>query len=73
MMFNLISNNKYKRVHTRCTHAMDTYVFDADIVKFGIYANSPYYRGVQVWNDLPEGIKTSGDSRTFDYRIKSHF
>ena len=73
MMFNLKLNNKYKKVQTRCTRAMDTYVFDTDIVKLGVYANSPYYRGVQLWNNLPDCIKTVGDNRTFNYRIKGHF
>ena len=73
LMFNLVWDNKYKKVYTRHTRAMDRYVFDTDVVKLRIYANSPYYKGVQLWNDLPVDIKTIGDKRTFDYRIKSHF
>ena len=73
IMYNLATNNKFRKVHDRHTRAMDGYVFNTNVVKLNIYANSPYYRGVQLWNDLPADIKTIDDKRVFDYRIKRHF
>ena len=73
IMFNLASDNKYRKVHKRHTRAMDGFVFNTDVVKLNIYANSPYYKGVQLWNDLPDDIKSIHDKRTFDYSIKRYF
>ena len=73
IMFNLASDNKYRKVHERHTRAMDRYVFDTDVVKLNIYANSPYYKGAQLWDNLPEDIKATVDKRFFDIRIKSYF
>ena len=73
IMYNLAAKDKFRKVHDRHTRAMDGYVFNTNVVKLSIYANSPYYKGVQLWNDLPADIKTTDDKRIFDYRIKRHF
>ena len=55
------------------TRAIGTYVFDTDFLKLGIYDNSPFYKGVQLWNDLPEDIKRIHDKHAFDCRRKNYF
>ena len=32
--------------------------------------NSPYYRGIQLWNKLPENIQKSGTTKVFKQKIK---
>ena len=73
LMFSLVSENKHRKTHTRQTRAMGTYVFDTDIVKLSIYANSPFYKGVQLWNDIPEDIKRLDNKHNFDCCIKNFF
>ena len=72
-MFNLVQNNKFRRKDVQITRAVNTYVFDTDIVWLNIYYNSPYYEGVKLWNDLPLKIRNIRDKSTFAYRVKSHF
>ena len=72
-MFNLASENKFRKDGNHNTRAMDTYVFDTDIVRLGIYSNSPYYKGVNLWNGLPVDIKSIHDKQIFNQRTKRHF
>ena len=69
---NLVQNNKYRKAEVRVTRTTNTYVFDTDIVRLGIYSNSLYYRGVKLWNDLPLDIRCIQDKRIFDFRLKKH-
>ena len=72
IMFNQVQNNKFRKTEAHATLAANTYVFNTDIVRLGIYSNSPYYRGVKPSNDLPMEIRSIQDKRTFDYRLKGH-
>ena len=72
IMFNLVQNNKYKKEGVRVTRTLDTFVFDTQIVHLSAYANSPYYLGVQFWNDLPNDIKIIRDKQSFNLRIQRH-
>ena len=42
VMFNLASENKFRKDGNQNTRAMDTYLFDTDIVRLEINSNSPY-------------------------------
>ena len=65
LMFNLVQDNKYKKEGARVTRAMNSYVFDTQIVHLGVYANSPFYLGTQLWDNLPHDIKNIQDKQTF--------
>ena len=41
VIFNFASENKFRKDGNHNTRAMDTYVFDTDIVRLGNYSNSP--------------------------------
>ena len=72
-MYNLASDNKFRKLHERRTRTTDKYVFNTDVVKLSIYSNSPYYKGVQLWNNLPEDLKEIDDKSTFNCCIKNYF
>ena len=73
IMFNLVQNDKYRKSEIRVTRTIGTHVFDTDIVHLGVYSNSPYYKGVKLWNDIPLEIRSIRDKCIFDYRMKRHF
>ena len=49
VIFNLASETKFRKDGNHNTRAMDTYIFDTDIVRLGNYSNSPYYKGANLW------------------------
>ena len=71
-MFTFVQNNKYRKVVVRNTRTIDTYVFDTDIVHLGIYANSPYYVGARLWNNLPLEIKNTRNKGVFSTLVQRH-
>ena len=72
IMFSLVIGNKYRKEGVRVTRTMNMFVFDTQIVHSCIYANSPYYLGVQKWNELPDEIKTIRDKQTFNLHLRVH-
>ena len=61
----LKSNDKYRKVCRHETRSTDCYVFDTDIVHMSIYSNSPYYKGVNLWNNLPFDTQMIPDGYIF--------
>ena len=53
IMFMLKCNNVSQKVSVRNTRNADRYIFNTDIVHKEVYARSPYYKGVSLWNNLP--------------------
>ena len=49
IMFSLVQKNMYKKEGLHVTRTMNTFIFDTQIVHSCIYANCPYYMGVQFW------------------------
>ena len=47
IMFNMVQHNMYKKEGVRVTRTLNTFIFDTQIVHLCVYANSPYYMGVQ--------------------------
>ena len=48
------------------------YLFDTDIDHLDIYAKSPYFKGVELWNLLPIDIQNINDGFVFRNSIKRH-
>ena len=71
-MFSLKSNNKYEKECVRVTRNVDRYVFGTEIVHKDVYAKSPYYCGVSLWNSIPVECQNIVDSRMFKNQIKKH-
>ena len=72
LMYNLKCNGCFKREGTRDTRSMEKYIFVTDIVHNGIYARSPYYKGVSLWNSLPAHIQGVNDKSKFKSSVKKH-
>ena len=72
IMLSLKLKNKYKTDSARVTRNADRFEFKTYIVHKDIYAKSPYFRGVSLWNSLPIDYQNLLDSRTFKYNIKKH-
>ena len=53
IMFRLKCNNLFRKKCSRITHSAERYIFDTEIVHMEVYARSPYYKGVTLWNTLP--------------------
>ena len=70
VMFSLKKSNRYKKDSACVTRNVDRYVFDTDIVHKDIYANSPYYKGVSLWNSLKVNIQNILDKVKFKNCIK---
>ena len=70
VMFSLKLDNKYKKESVRVTRNAERYVFDTDIVHKDIYANSPYYKGVVLWNGLDLDIQDKVDKTGFKNCVK---
>ena len=71
-MHMLKSADKFKRVCSRETRSIDRNVFGTDIVHMSIYAKSPYYKGVNLLNKLPQNIQVIVDGHSFKTGIKKH-
>ena len=72
MMFSFKQKNKYKKEGAHVTISIDRFVFDTDIVHKDIYARSPYYCGVSLWNSIPMEYQNLSDSCAFKNHIKKH-
>ena len=72
IMYYLKCENQFKRNVIRDTRSIDRYVFETDIVHTSIYAKSPYFIGVSLWNDLPKHAHTMTDKYKFKDYIKRH-
>ena len=69
IMHSLKCNSKFKKPELRHT---EHYVLDSDIVHLDIYAKSPYFRGIDLWNNLPLHIQNIDDSYSFKMSIMRH-
>ena len=59
IMYKLSQNEENRKVPSRVTRTINKYVFRVD-TKIGTkYANSPYYKGTQLWDKLPETVQKS--------------
>ena len=72
IMFSAKNKNKYKKESVRTTRNADRYVFKTEIVHKDVYAKSPYYCGVSLWNSLPTEYHNLVDNRAFKNTIKKH-
>ena len=71
-MFSFKLNNKYKKESARVTRNADRFEFRTEIVHKDIYAKSPFYIGVRLWNSIPIDCQNLLDSGTFKNNIKKH-
>ena len=65
-------NNRFKKPALRFTGNTECYLFDTDIVHLDIYAKSPYFKGVELWNLLLIDIQNINDRFIFRNSIKRH-
>ena len=72
IMFSLKTNNKYRKESVRITRNTDRFVFNTEIVHKDIYAISPFFRGVYLWNSIPIECQSLTERRTFKINIKKH-
>ena len=72
LMHSLKLNNMYKKDGVRVTRSTDRYVFYTDIVHKDVYAKSPYFKGVALWNDLPIELQIKHSRHEFKLCIKRH-
>ena len=72
IMYSLKCNDRFKRPGLRFTRNAERYLFDTDIVHLDIYARSPYFKGVELWNPLPIDIQNINDGFIFRNSIKRH-
>ena len=72
IMFLLKINNKFKKESVRITRNAERYVFNTEIVHKDIYAKSPFYCGVSLWNSIPIEYQNLIERRTFKTSIKKH-
>ena len=72
IMFMLKCNNKFRKQGLRVTRNADRYVFNTEIVHMDVYAKSPYYRGVALWNNLPLDIQNICTATVFKNAVKEH-
>ena len=57
----------------RITHNADRYTFNTAIVHMEIYAESPYYKGVALWNNLPIDLQNQNIGFTFKNCLKDTY
>ena len=72
IMHSLKHNNRYKKPGLRHTRNAERYLFDTDIVHLDIYAKSPYFKGVELWNSIPLDIQNIDDGYSFKNNIRRH-
>ena len=70
IMFSLKASNKYKKESVCVTRNIECYVFATDIVHKDIYANSPYFKGVCLWNDLDIDVHNNTGKTEFKNCIR---
>ena len=62
----------YRKNGIRVTRNIDRYVFLTDIVHKDVYAKSPYFKGVSLWNNLPQDLQNKPSGHEFKICIKRH-
>ena len=72
IMYSLKCNDRFKRPGLRFTRNAELNLFDTDIVHLDIYAKSPYFKGVELWNLLSIDIQNINDGFIFRNSIKRH-
>ena len=72
IMFMLKCNGLFWKESMRITHNADRYTFNTAIVHMEIYAESPYYKGVALWNNLPIDLQNQNIGFTFKNWLKRH-
>ena len=72
IMFMLKCNNVSQKVSVRNTRNADRYIFNTDIVHKEVYARSPYYKGVTLWNNLPIDLQNQTIGLPFKICLKKH-
>ena len=73
LMYSLKSNNRFKKECERVTRNVDKYVFHTEIVHKDVYAKSPYFKGVNLWNGLSADLQNQRSGHEFKLSIKRHF
>ena len=65
---------KYEKVSNRLTRANDGYntTFETMRVKSNVYARYPYYKGANMWQNLPMNIHNSYSKEQFKNCPKLH-
>ena len=72
IMFMLKCNNLYRKECTRITRSAERYTFNTEIVHMEVYARSPYFKGVSLWNNLPIDIQNQHIGFIFKNCLKRH-
>ena len=54
------------------TRSIDRYVFNTEIVHMDVYAKTPYFKWVALWNSLPLDIQNINTSALFKSAVKRH-
>ena len=70
LMFLLKTNKMYGRDGVPVTRNIDRYIFYTDIVHKDVYAKSPYFKGVLLWNYLPLDLQHKPSGQEFKTCIK---
>ena len=72
IMFMLKCNNLFRKECSRITRSAERYIFDTEIVHMEVYARSPYYKGVTLWNTLPIVLQHEQIGFSFKSSLKRH-
>ena len=72
VMFSLKLNNKYKKESMRVTRSTERYEFKTEILHKDIYAKSPFYKGVCLWNNIPLDCQRHVNGIYFKNTLKKH-
>ena len=72
LMFDLKCHGLFKKEGIRNTRSTENYIFETDIVHTGIYAKSPYYKGANLWNEVPRHLQQVPNKGKFKKDIKRH-
>ena len=70
IMFDLRWNNMYEKKVIRATRANQGYIFDLNVPHTGLYANSPYYVGGNMWNKLSVKLQNNDRKDQFKKDVK---
>ena len=72
IMFMLKCDNRFRKEGLRDTRSIERYVFNTENVHMDVYAKSPYFKGVALWNSLPLDIQNINTSALFKSAVKRH-
>ena len=73
LMFSLKMINMYRKDGVCVPHNIDRYTFYTEIVHKDVYAKSPYFKGVTLWNTLPANLQNKPNGHEFKICIKKTF